>query len=226
MMRIDFDAEKHEYSVGGVKVPSVSEILAPLSADRYEGLNPWMLRAAAEKGRAVHEATELMDYGIEPEEDPEIAPYLLAYQTFLCEHEVEWEMIEKIVYYQRFDGEQPLYCGTVDRYGKIDGKKSVLDIKTYASMSTDALLNASCQTALYEDAIVQMVGIDNILEEDGAYSVGRYVLHLRKDGSYRLIDLHDFEYKRCFGSHSVAWRCYEIQHEMTEARKNRKRGKK
>ena len=221
-MQIDFDAEKHEYSVGGVKIPSVSEILAPLSAERYDGLTPWMLKAAAERGRAVHEATELMDYGFEPESDPEIEPYLLAYQTFLCEHEVEWRKIESIVSYSRgFKDELPIYAGTVDRYGMIDEKLVVVDIKTYASMSTDAMLNASCQTALYRDAIEhsELFSIDDPL-------IDRYILHLRKDGSYRLINLSDFDNKRGFNSRDVAWWLVEINHALTEARKNRKREKK
>ena len=100
-MKIDFDEEKHEYSVDGVRVPSVSEILAPLSADRYADLNPWMLKAAAARGTAVHEACELIDYGVEPEEDPETDGYLVAYQSFLLDHEVEWKMIEGIVYFHR-----------------------------------------------------------------------------------------------------------------------------
>ena len=221
-MKIDFDPEKHEYSVGGVKVPSVSEILAPLSADRYDGLSPWMLKAAAERGTAVHEATEMMDYGIEPETDPEIEPYLLAYQTFLLEHDVEWEMIEKIVYYKRIPQDEiPLFAGTVDRFGKVDGKYAVVDIKTYASLSTDAMMNASCQTALYRDAVEDM--------QPGGwswdYTTERYILHLKKDGSYRLVNLNRFDYERGFESGSVAWWCWNIHNELTEARKNRKRGK-
>ena len=220
-MKIDFNAEKHEYSVGGVKIPSVSEILAPLSADRYADLNPWMLKAAAERGTAVHEATQLMDYGFTPEDDAELNPYLLAYQTFLCEHEVEWRMIENIVSYSRgFKDELPIYAGTVDRYGVIDEKLAVVDIKTYASMSTDAMLNASRQTALYRDAIEhsELFSIDDPL-------IDRFILHLRKDGSYRLINLSDFDNKRGFNSRDVAWWLVEINHALTEARKNRKRGK-
>ena len=221
-MKIDFDAEKHEYSVGGVKIPSVSEILAPLSAERYDGLNPWMLKAAAERGKAVHEATELMDYGFEPETDPEIEPYLLAYQTFLCEHEVEWEMIEKIVYYKRLpQDENPLYCGTVDRFGTVDGRPAVVDLKTYSSLSTNSMLNASCQTALYNDAIQDM--------QPGGWgwdcTIGRYILHLKKDGSYRLVDLNKFDLERGFNGGTVAWLCWNLHHDLTEARKNRKRRK-
>lgn len=222
-MKIDFDPEKHEYSVGGVKIPSVSEILAPLSADRYDGLNPWMIKAAAAKGTAVHEATEMIDYGIEPEEDPELEPYLLAYQTFLCEHDVEWRMIERIVNYNRgIDGELPIYAGTVDRYGMLDGELAVVDIKTYASMSTDAMLNASCQTVLYRDAIEH----HEVFSPNDPPIIRRYILHLRKDGSYRLIDLVKFDREREFDSGSVAWQLCIVNQQLGNARKNRKRGKK
>lgn len=222
-MKIDFDPEKHEYSVGGVKIPSVSEILAPLSADRYDGLNPWMLKAAAAKGTAVHEATEMIDYGIEPEEDPELEPYLLAYQTFLLEHDVEWRMIERIVNYNRgIDGELPIYAGTVDRYGMLDGELAVVDIKTYASMSTDAMLNASCQTVLYRDAIEH----HEVFSLNDPPIIRRYILHLRKDGSYRLIDLVKFDREREFDSGSVAWQLCIVNQQLRNARKNRKRWKK
>ena len=221
-MRIDFDEEKHEYSCGGVRVPSVSEILAPLSAERYGELNPWMLKAAAAKGTAVHEACELIDYGVEPDEDPEIDGYLLAYQTFMLEHDVEWEMIERLVGFYRglpFDnefGELPLYAGTLDRFGMVDGEPTVVDIKTYASMTTDAQLSASCQTSLYKDAI----------ESQGAFVMKRAILHLRKDGTYRLIDLNKWDNDRGFNSKDTAWMLWNVWNNKDKARKTVKRGKK
>lgn len=215
-MKIDFDEDKHEYSVGGVKVPSVSEILAPLSAERYGELNPWMLKAAAAKGTAVHEACELIDYGCEPEEDPEIDGYLYAYQTFLIEHDVEWEAIERIVYYTRSEGELPLYCGTIDRYGTIDGVPCVVDIKTYASLSTDAQLAASCQTILYWDAI----------EDMGGAVEARYILHLRKDGTYRLVPLGEFDHKHGFNSRDTAWMLFNVWSNKDRAKKTIRKGKK
>ena len=221
-MKIDFDEEKHEYSVGGVVVPSVSEILALLSAERYSQISPWTLQAAAERGKAVHRATQLIDYGFYPEDDFSINNYLLAYQSFLSEHDVEWRKVESIVSYSRgVDGELPIYAGTVDRYGMLDGKLAVVDLKTYATMSTDALLGASCQTRLYKDALEhsEFFGIDDPM-------IVRYVLHLRKDGTYRLINLDEFDVKRGFSSESVAWWCLYLNRELAEARKNRKRGKK
>lgn len=221
-MKIDFDEEKHEYSVGGIKIPSVSEILAPLSAERYGELNPWMVRAAAARGTAVHEACELIDYGADPEEDAEIDGYLVAYQSFLLDHDVKWSMIERIVYYNRAENELPLYCGTVDRYGLIDGVPTVVDIKTYASLSTDAQLAASCQTALYRDAIEEVASqyIATWVKQ------GRAILHLRKDGTYRLVDLDEWDNKHGFKSRNTAWMLYGVWANKDAAKKTVKRGKK
>ena len=221
-MKIDFDEEKHEYTVGGVKIPSVSEILAPLSAERYGDLNPWMLKAAAAKGTAVHEACELVDYDCEPEEDPETDGYLFAYQTFLLEHKVEWKMVERIVAYYRgmpFDEdlvELPLYAGTLDRYGLVDGVPTVVDIKTYASLSTDAQLSASCQTALYQAA----------LDSEGVGTEKRGLLHLRKDGTYRYVDLTEWDTKHGFNSADTAWMLWNVWNNKDKAKKTTKRGKR
>lgn len=214
-MKIDFDEEKHEYSVGGVRVPSVSEILAPLSAERYADLNPWMLKAAAAKGTAVHEGTQLIDFGIAPDFDPEIDGYLMAYQMFLLQHEAEWGFIEGIIGYQRTNEEIPLYAGTIDRFGVVDGTPAVLDIKTYASMTSAAQLSASCQTALYADA----------LESNGFEVIDRLLLHLRKDGTYRLINLGKWDNEHGFNSRDTAWMLWNIWNNKDKALKTVRKGK-
>lgn len=219
-MKIDFDEEKHEYSAGGVKIPSVSEILGRLSEDRYDGLNPWMLKAAAAKGTAVHEACELIDYGSEPEEDPETDGYLLAYQNFLLDHEVEWEMIEGIVYFCRVPGELPLYAGTLDRFGTVDCVPTLVDIKTYASLSSESQLAASCQTALYRDALESMDG----WQRDKA--TRRAILHLKKDGTYRYIDLDEWDNKHGFNSRDTAWMMWNVWNNKDKALKTVRKGKK
>ena len=221
-MKIDFDEEKHEYSVGGIRIPSVSEILAPLSAERYGELNPWMVKAAAARGTAVHEACELIDYGIEPEEDPEIEGYLEAYRSFLIDHYVDWDMIEHIAYFARTEDELPLYAGTIDRFGLVDGKETVVDIKTYASLSTDAQLAASCQTALYRDALDEEASKQILMWNP----LRRAILHLRKDGTYRLVDLDEWDKNHGFNSRDTAWMLYGVWRNKDAAKKTVRRGKK
>ena len=225
-MRIDFNEENHEYTVDSVKVPSVSEILATLNADRYGDINPAVVRAAAERGKAVHELCEAIDYELDPEEVmPELQGYVDAYYQFLFDHDVEWQMIEQIVAcYRGVDGEPPLYCGTVDRFGIVDGELAVVDIKTYASMSTEAQMTASCQTALYVNAVLNgKPGDEYHATQDG--SIHRYILHLKKDGKYRLIDLDNFDEKRGWNGPSVAGELLHLHYEKQAALAG-KRGKK
>ena len=215
--KIDFDAEKHEYFVDGAKVPSVSEILAPLSAERYAGLNPAMLRAAAARGTAVHEACEMIDYGAEPEVEPDIVGYVNAYYDFLQTYRPSWEMIERIVCGckgLRSETGDAIFCGTLDRFGKINGRAAVVDIKTYASLTTDSLIVASCQTSMYKAAIW----------ETATMTADRYVLHLKKDGNWRLVDLKKFDIERGFDSAAVANELIHLWWELYNARKTK--GKK
>lgn len=216
-MKIDFDEEKHEYSVGGVKVPSVSEILAPLSADRYRDLNPAVLQQAAARGTAIHEATEALDYDLNPEIMPDIAGYVEAYIAFLRDYFPQWEKVEGRVCAENAKN-APIYAGTVDRYGKIDGRPCVVDIKTYASMTTDALIAASCQTQLYRCAI------DNNYTSLW-HDMKRYVLHLKKDGNYRLIDLDKFDDERNFNSYDVAFMLLRVWIAREDARNAKGRKK-
>ena len=209
MMKIDFDETKHEYSVNGVRVPSVREILAPLSAERYGELNKSVLEQAAHRGTAVHEGTQLIDFDIVPDFDPEIDGYLMAYQMFLLQHEVEWGFIEGTLGYIRAEEEIPLYAGTIDRFGMVDGIPTVLDIKTYSSMTSAAQLQASCQTALYADA----------LESNGFFVLDRAILHLRKDGTYRYIDLNKWDKEHGFNSRDEAWMLWNIWNNKDKALK-------
>ena len=256
-MKIDFDEEKHEYTAGGVKIPSVSEILAPLNAERYASINPMVLQDAARRGRAVHELTEAIDYEIDlwddDEIDPELEGYVNAYYQFLFDHNCEWDGIESIVsYYRGVEGEPPLYCGTIDRFGIVDGKAAVVDIKTYSSMTTEAQMTASCQTALYRDAIFHSDASVSVGRKAGKSPftitgadidddyivvaplpiafikdnpIRRYILHLKKDGKYRLIDLDNFDDKRGWNGPAVAGELLHLYYEKQSALAGKK-GKK
>ena len=229
----------NEYSVEGEKVPSVSEILAPLSADRYGAINPIVLQEAARRGRIVHELCEAVDYGLdlgEDEEAMEFAPYVDAYYAFLLEHEVDWHMSEEIVFKSRYIEEKvPLYAGTIDRYGMVDGELAVVDIKTYSSLGTDEQMGASCQTALYRDALISMGEAEDprygainptVLQTEGDYdgAIKRYVLHLKKDSKYRLADLGKFDLERGWNSGAVAWELYHLwAHKQEVYKSGRKR---
>jgi len=113
-----FNEEKHEYLVDGERLPSVTEIinsfLAPFQWDMS-------------RGRAVHKACQYYDEGDLDEDtlDVEVIPYFEGYKKFKSEHEIIWEAIEKPVYHRVFR-----YAGTPDRWGMIDGTRTLLDLKS------------------------------------------------------------------------------------------------
>ena len=167
-MNIAFNEERHEYSVDGVVVPSVTQILKPLTVDTVEKAKPWLRDIAADRGTRIHQATMLMDYGEEVEADHDIVGYLKAYQRFLDDYNPKWEGIETLVYH---DGLR--YAGTIDRYGLIDGEKVVLDIKT-GSYNKHIM---SAQLGAYVSALRKF---------NGFAAANAYDLMLSKYGTYQL----------------------------------------
>ena len=56
-----FDEEKHRYTTeSGLRLPSVTQILHPISLSLYEGVDPETLRLKAELGSAVHSCIEYL----------------------------------------------------------------------------------------------------------------------------------------------------------------------
>jgi hypothetical protein len=128
-----------------------------------------MLEAAAARGTAVHKATEELDKTGGVIVDDDYAAYVQAYAAFLHEHEAVWELTEHSLWHP-----EHRYAGTIDRYGLIDGERVLVDLKTVYTVHK-VLYGASLN--LYR----------RILEHRG-YIVERLaILHLKRDGSYKLI---------------------------------------
>ena len=179
--RLVFDEDRHIYTYEGHIYPSVTEICAPLQS--FDDVSPAVLQQAQRRGTQVHEYTQLIDYGVTAEElevEPELAGYVLAYMRFLRDYKPEWTMIEQpLVSVRRY------YAGTLDRFGKIDGKHWLVDLKTTAQPKRPTLISWACQ----------LVGYGQMLECD----IYRFVdLQLKKDGTYRLFDAGETEGKYNF----------------------------
>ena len=190
-MEIQFDEAKHEYSVNGKRIPGVTEILSPITADGYSKINPAVLEHAAMKGTLVHDWCEMFDLGCADEFMPsEIVPYCQAYADFIRDYRPEWEKIEEIVGYKS-EPDDWWYAGRLDRCGYINGKRLIVDIKTIASPSTKTHISVCCQTAAYAYAV------DNIASWD------RYALYLKPDGTYRLFNCAEYEEKNNFNGEDL-----------------------
>lgn len=164
-----FYEKGHIYMLEGERLPCVSDLCRFLHKEIYKDAPLWQMEAAADRGTAVHSATEQLDKTGTAEVSDDYAPYLEAYAAFRREHDVEWELIEHPDYH-------PEYCfaGTIDRFGKVDGVNTLLDIKT-----TYTVYKPLCSASL---------NLYRMMLEARKRCVERLmILHLKKDGTYKLI---------------------------------------
>ncbi len=170
MAQLLFFDQGHRYTVDGRELPSVSQLCRFLSREIYGEINQYTLDAAASRGTKVHKATEVLDLYGKADVDDDLLPYLNAYLKFRREHTIQWERIEHAVYHPEDD-----YAGTIDRYGDVDGKRAVVDLKTTYTIHKP-LCTASLN--LYR----------RMMEAHGNRVDALYILHLRKDESYKLME--------------------------------------
>lgn len=164
----------HVYRLDGVEIPGVSRILGLYGFDPKYPNGDYKLR-----GSQVHKGSVYIDQGHRIEAGPGIEPYLNGYRTFLKDFKVRWEIAEKSVYHGRLR-----FAGTVDRFGKLDGRNLLLDIKT----GTPPIKRLRLQTAAYTLALLS--GRDEMVE------CLRWGLELKDDGRYKIhncADPMDFE---------------------------------
>lgn len=178
---LTFDEETHTYRLDGRVIPSVTQILKSAGVIDDSFYN----EEGRVRGTAVHLATQYLDEGdLEWESlDPEIIPYVKAYQKFKEESGFIPELIEKKVF-KRADSSRASvidYAGTLDRAGKFSpdfmpqsrqdffsSDYCLIDLKTGAAPQW-----AGAQLAGYAITLLPQM-------------VRRFVLLLKKNGKYKL----------------------------------------
>ena len=178
-----FDPAEHRYWLGERELPSVTRIIAPLVS--FDGIPESVLTFAAERGRAVHRATELWDdddLDIESL-DPALLGYLTAWQRF------RRETGAVILQSERPRGSAALgFAGTPDRVAQLPtlgDRVWLLDIKTALT--------------LHDWMGVQLAGYKLLVEGAGGTTVDAVgVVQLRANGTYVLMEYGAPDDARCF----------------------------
>ena len=172
MTELRFDPVGHVYMVGAQRVPSVTQILAPLVD--YSMVPAATLERSRQLGQAVNRMTELYDLDDLDLDDlaDELRPYLTAWIKFRAETGFVPETIEKRLYHPALR-----YAGTPDRSGLINGRRAVIDIKKMLTLGPVIGLQLAAYRELFEKA--------------GTRVEDRYALGLRADGTYRLVPYTD-----------------------------------
>lgn len=203
---LEFFEHGHRYEVNGIEVPSVSEVTRFIADAVYPDRgNNSFLEHAAERGTAVHKATEELDNSGKVElVDGEIIPYVKAYAKFIKDHDPTWFGVEWAVHHG-YD-----YAGTIDRYGILDGQYCIMDIKTTTTIGKG-------QKALYEAA--QNLYRKAVEESDEPSVIEKlFILQLKKNETYKLIELpiSDTLADACLALHNSLKKKKRKRKEVTE----------
>lgn len=173
------DSEKHEYYWQGEKKPCVSDILKMVDVIAMEGIPIRNIEKAGERGKKIHEQTELYDLGMLDltddewwQENEEISGYVMAYISFRKDNPQIPVAIEESLYSEELD-----LCGTIDRVFMFNGVGTILDIK---SSNTISELRNTLQLNFYRKIWneTQSVKIESLK-----------ILQLKDNGEYRLIPI-------------------------------------
>ena len=169
---LTFDEPSHTYRYDGIVIPSVTQIIAPLSD--YSMIDPAVLARAQALGTAVHRMTELYDKDDLDEDslDEEFNGYLAAWKKFkqdigFSPITIESKLCDKV----------RGFAGTSDRTGMVKNK---------LGKSRLAVIDIKKMYILGPQIGVQLAAYQHLHTVDGATVLDRYALGLRPDGTYRL----------------------------------------
>lgn len=190
---LEYEAETHTYTLDGRKVPSVTEIVSVIGGMPEDNA---IIRRAAMRGERVHLLCELVDYDAIPENiDPEFLGYIQAYCRFVRDFRPKWEWIEC-----KTAAIHSKYAGRLDRYGLIDGYKTIVDIKTTSNMDRIAKIRLACQIA----------GYIRTFKEAYDYEPDGMGVQLKPDGKYSIHPLWKIQEQYCFNADDLFMNALKI----------------
>lgn len=133
-----FDREQHAYSLNGLRIPGVTEILVASGIIDVA----WYTSDGRTRGQDVAAITAWDDDGsLDPDTvDPDYLPYLDAWRRFRADTQCELLGIEEPLFHPTY-----LYAGTRDRKLRMGGAVGVADIKTGTSERWHSLQLAAYQ---------------------------------------------------------------------------------
>lgn len=164
-MKVILNKETGRYELeNGGWLSSPSRILRPLTIEKYQDIPKHFLEMAATFGKQAHSNIEMYEkLGADEFAEEEIRPLIFSgnhqnvfnqYLNWKAIHNVEVLETEKVVW-----NIEDRYFGYVDTIAMVDGKKTIIDLKTRSKLeSDDDYLTEKLQLMLYRDAYFQMTG--------------------------------------------------------------------
>ena len=206
---LEFEPINHVYTLDGIQIPSVSEILRFASKELYANTSVQAMEIAADRGTRVHAATEALDRNGTADVDPDIEPYVRAYAKFLRDNKVDWLYTEAPIYGVTRD-----YAGTIDRFGFLNGETVLLDIKTTKTITARHKKLYAAQLTAYSNGCVDK---DTYILNNRMAPIKRLViLQLKSNEGY---ELHMVEPEE-----DIWYGCLALHKAFTPKRRAKKNG--
>ena len=181
---ITLNEATHEYTVDGKVLPSVSEIMRPLSEAYYRDVLKFNdLSEASDYGSGVHKAVQqYINFGIISDK------YIKEVMAF-----IGWLDEEKlVVIYNEWMLTNGEYCGTIDL------------LMRHIPTGNIYLVDMKATTVIAEPLLeVQLCGYEGLTSYNGVRIDGTYVLHLKKNGNYayRPVAINRWKWKNLYEKH-------------------------
>lgn len=148
---LEYYDDEHIYLVNGVILPSITQILKFKFGNKYNGINPNVLRKAAEKGTEVHNAIEAWCKFGTDSDLPEVRNFRFLKKQY------QFEVLENETPVILFEDNKPIATGRLDLVLKMDGMVGGADIKRTSVLDKEYL---AYQLNLYRIAYRQCYGVE------------------------------------------------------------------
>lgn len=177
---LKFEEKRHIYTMEGQILPSVTTVMRPLDNALYKGIDEEIMRMAAGRGTAIHNAVENYVLYEIADIEPKYQGYFDAFLRFWKENNPEPLATESRMYHRILR-----YAGTADLPCIIGGKRVLIDYKTSAVVNE--MLTG-----------VQLEAYAKAYDSHGFKFDEKAIVHLRNDGSYQMVrykanDLENWE---------------------------------
>jgi hypothetical protein len=170
---LQYMEDPHGYRWNGASKPYITGIIKDLGhTPDFSRCEPQKLARKTKIGKAFHLAARYFASGVlDPSwNDPLVAPYLDGLKKFAAESKAQPQAVEVSLYSRLHD-----FAGTVDSVWILNGSRAVIEYKTRDSHYSDEY-QTWAQEMLWNEVF------------PSSSVMGRFTLHLSKDGSYRLKD--------------------------------------
>ena len=149
---LEYIDETHTYIYDGVILPSITQMLKIKFGNKYNSVDEKVLKKAAEKGTAVHQAIE--DYekrSIDDASCVELRNYKFLKKQF------DFKCLDNEVPIVLFYNDKPIAAGRVDLIIEDKGKVGIADIKRTSVFDKEYV---AYQTNLYRIGYQQSYGVE------------------------------------------------------------------